>query len=1628
MASVNKIELCGTNAVKLAATVNDPNDLVCEAISLPHGVRDVLFVSDCFINADVKARLEHSPDGSAGSWSTVQWKRIVSGEASGSTWGNEKYLDTTPKRPNLAPPLNDYKNKHIKLNVTFDNNSTDIIQHKLDATSPFNLSMWMKSGEVPSATYSPILFRSGGKIADADAFDNIQSLNLAKGTGYTLEYKNKYLKADTASQTAIDSGSDAPDAFTYSTWFKTNTDPVANLIPENGANSFRILSGDYLRDPQAFEIEGTQALCNTENDWTISYWWRNEYAVSSNGGYYGNFSYHGFFDRDYHNGTTSNKTGFFAEHNGPRYFGGLRFGSHMYGGGLAGNGVDCWYGTTYPSCAGVVQIATYNTSPGVTASSGLKTPATGGRDQHNKPIVNPNDGEWHHIVHTWKGTPRAGLVYGECDWAWDLNTPGRRVYIDGWLCSTLHPTSTSPSTEGFWNAAMCFSQANGGGQYTFDSTYDGYMEPQFNLQFHHYDSTGTQSNTLWEGYGGYGNFCQFAVHDGYVTQEDVDKMYGASTAGGLDGKPQVETTLNLSYNGNTSAECKLFSDFSVHSNFKSSGTSPYTFTDKINHPAWQYQYAYLNSTDTMSKQYAFENLADTGATYTSPNAGAYSDTDLGWTSSNGFRIVFSSCHSPGYKSYNGTQPYDTSSDTNVYSPIVYPASPIIFRNGGKTEPFAINKAISIEYSNLQGELELRNICGNVIHEEKDWTIYTWYKYDSSGGSVDIFAGSATTGYNNRIQFRYYKISNGTDTFSTSLGGGYEVNFTLPHTLDDGEWHQLAWVFKGVGTGNSGATWKHHTSTTTSTDAGMKVYVDGAQAFAVSETSKTLTLQPTNFGTGALGGYGGFFDMAELGVFDSALTTSEIESLYNGTAGTAGGSPAVKLSSISSCVFYADIEAETIGAISSGDIIDNQISGNSYDLYSPYTIGNNFVASSGNVAVNLSEDFGEGLTVSISDKYADTTGAYVASGNQPNKLIVSMDGFENTADEIMVYPEDVVDDAWHNLVVTHDGGPGNDLEVHIDGSPKTSLTSLSGSLADKHLKNDTDTAAGFVIGGSGIFESSGVDSAYNFQGEIMDTSFHSEDLSLLSSDFYNSGTPADLDEVSGIDSAKIECWWKIEENTAASAPQGKNSRHLTLNNFEAPEDSTIDIPSGDIRYFKESRFGEGMTISLTDKVDYNAVQGSQWKEAGGEEPSLLISFNGFENDAEQWIAYKCDQDGEVQRNISYDGSGTATAGDVDLLDDSWHNLIINYKGVASGATAYLGPDPTGVAGHPQDGYEFHVAMDGQLTDHINKDSNNVPRGFNAAKTVNGDGIATLDIEDKHLKNVSDTYVPTTFFASGIHEVAADSKYAYQGYIDETSFHSDSWWKKTTGNMDQMCNCPLEAVWGDNAQRLTGGQGGSNVAYGFTPMDNAPSVPHDLMDPQSIMTKPGDWAYIEPFPSGMYRCNENLPGHTSKEACTEDTTEGRKAHSDYEEGVNEAINHWTVSGGGLEVYYRWGDVPTDCKSCVNEARGYISRISDDEDYTNLEDNLKRSANIEGSLDWRDLKLGTTTTEKIYVEGDSGSTGGAVEYLDAINNCSADGDHVITHLNVPHLHYVRVVYTGEGACAAGQCIASLFYRKEK
>ena len=120
-------------------------------------------------------------------------------------------------------------------------------------------------------------------------------------------------------------------------------------------------------------------------------------------------------------------------------------------------------------------------------------------------------------------------------------------------------------------------------------------------------------------------------------------------------------------------------------------------------------------------------------------------------------------------------------------------------------------------------------------------------------------------------------------------------------------------------------------------------------------------------------------------------------------------------------------------------------------------------------------------------------------------------------------------------------------------------------------------------------------------------------------------------------------------------------------------------------------------------------------------------------------------------------------------------------------------------------------------------------------------------------------------------------------------------------------------------------------------------------------------------------------------------------------------------------------TDCKVCVNDARAFTLGVSAGEPAV-AETVTDRSAAIKGTLSVGDLKASVSSfsggAETIYVEGSSGGGGTTTTYEDLVNDCVLAGDNVITHLNIPHLHHLRLVYTGSSACNAGDCVGDLFY----
>ena len=335
------------------------------------------------------------------------------------------------------------------------------------------------------------------------------------------------------------------------------------------------------------------------------------------------------------------------------------------------------------------------------------------------------------------------------------------------------------------------------------------------------------------------------------------------------------------------------------------------------------------------------------------------------------------------------------------------------------------------------------------------------------------------------------------------------------------------------------------------------------------------------------------------------------------------------------------------------------------------------------------------------------------------------------------------------------------------------------------------------------------------------------------------------------------------------------------------------------------------------------------------------------------------------------------------------------------------------------------------DHIN-DPGSGGHGIDFSKSIANGQSAFLAMQDYHLKNVNDTYVRTSLFGSGFLETdGADSIYAFQGNIDETAFDSSSWWRNPAPEQGLFCECPLEALYGTNDQRTAPPSGAANTNYAFTAMSLAAGKPHSLIDPLSINTDPinNKKAYIDPYPTGQFRCSDGIAAHTTKATCDANHSihSSPKGNGDGTAGNTNWIANNENYVGGIEWYYRWGDIATDCKVCVNDARAFTKGVSSGEPAVN-EEVTDRSAAIKGGLTVTDLKASGTSNggsaETIFVQGTSGGGGTTTDFIDLVNNCVTAGDNVITHLNIPHLHHLRLVYTGSSACNAGDCVGDLFY----
>ena len=551
---------------------------------------------------------------------------------------------------------------------------------------------------------------------------------------------------------------------------------------------------------------------------------------------------------------------------------------------------------------------------------------------------------------------------------------------------------------------------------------------------------------------------------------------------------------------------------------------------------------------------------------------------------------------------------------------------------------------------------------------------------------------------------------------------------------------------------------------------------------------------------------------------------------------------------------------------------------------------------------------------------------------------------------------VNDGEWHHIMLVLEPGHSTKKQrIYIDGTE-----AVSGNLSlttDDRLRG----ANGFTLLSDGQKNANGsntdIQDSSKLQATLSNWSLHSEALDAnAAKQLYSNGHVRNIKNLPSVTASAIEAWWQLE---STSTPQNSlvGTNHLQYKDANSAALTSKLVNSDGATYVNGSINGNAFTMSLTKSFNFTT---NEWVSTADQENAICLSFNGFEEQAEYFAIWKCSQ--------------TVGGQAIDICDGGWHNVILSYRGkndfagddVDPGDTVKFGPGPANSLA-----FNWTLSFDGQaLTSIKNGSGADYIGGLNTlvtdsySSTTYNVGFA---IQDRHLKYIStnseEEYKPHAQFSAGIHEVTGvDNNNAFQGYVDETSFHSDTWWVDQAGTsvVTNTFNQEKPATIYGNTTALTNRGAGTEYAVG---------VPYPLLNPEKL----------------------NSSGQASDI-----------------EGSNQYINpnRYNVSSnpkGGLEGWWRWGDTPGDCSITINDVRDHSSAVN------------SRDIDAFGIVT-ADRQL-MTSSDSIFNSNTTASSGGtAITFPQVIVQNLQAGVCNLKQMVSPILQYVRVKFTGAGSCNLG------------
>ena len=867
--------------------------------------------------------------------------------------------------------------------------------------------------------------------------------------------------------------------------------------------------------------------------------------------------------------------------------------------------------------------------------------------------------------------------------------------------------------------------------------------------------------------------------------------------------------------------------------------------------------------------------------------------------------------------------------------------------------------------------------GGAVHwwTQTDSAISFWHKGDKTqSGQV--------------IMYQFYHDHgapfNGTDTWEGQFYIFFSSNRLYIQRANrdyyrGGSWGGGGWKYFTVSNANS-TDWHHYV-----------INIPQNASLYTAILNSTLTIDGGNTAVGATSSYAGTYDpdpaaltVVNAGVLADIPSTSTTPAGWTGTStytaqldelSTWGKSlTSQEISEIYNSGSYFDVTTSSCSSYLERHIRFGDESGDGSSLYDAVS-GTSFLDSHNSTDVTSTLGTSESIYFAGAGKSADlfttssnlsisgwfktttdatgtlfsNTGGAAASGLKLDVNASDMTlSFLDTPDSITIN-SDVNDGLeWHHLVITKNDAGTNQFTVYVDGSQ---VVQASKSITDADLKGSN----GFTLlsdGQNNAHASPAASTdASKLNAAISNWSLHSEVLDANAvKQLYSNGHARNIKNLPSVTvgtpgtAPAIEAWWQLSD---ATNPENDliGTNHLQ---YEDGAGNTLvsqrELATGAVKVV-DSINGNGMTLSLTKSFNFTT---NEWVSTADQDAALCLSFNGFEEQAEYFALWKCAQ--------------TPASGALDLLDGNWHNVTLSYRSVSSNSQAdghliRFGPNGTS-------NYNWNISMDGEEMYNINSGLGaDAIGGLNALDASNQGFV----IQNRHLRydfaNDEEEYKAHSQFSAGVNENnSADSPYSFQAYVDETSFHSESWWVAGSPN---SFNAEKPAT-------IYGNTGGANNRG--TGTEYPKGVPYPLLNPEKL-TSSGDIADIQ--------------------------------------GTNQYIdpNRYDAStntDGGLEAWWRWGDTPDDCQITIND----VKDAADGQNYRDL---------IAFELSTSDV-INLTSADSIYNADATASSGGtSVQYnqikLQDLSTLIGTATCAVKDFISPVFQYLRIKLTGSGTCDIGE-----------